>query len=330
MDQIRFADLFCGAGLFSGGFQAAGFTPAFAIDLDPKAIATYNANIADVAIVGSVSAMTATPEVDLVIAGPPCQGFSTLGRRDIADERNQLSLAVPGIASRASAKIAVVENVPPFLSSTSWAKMANSFRRFGYGVQTMVLNAKDYGTPQNRERAFTVASRIGKIEVPHPSTAHDPVTAGEAFMGISEEDPLHVWPPATELATKRFANIPPLGDKRDLLRIMPDECPTSWITLGTQATDVWGRIDADRPSNTIRCRFQNPSTGRYIHPYLNRTISLREGARLQGIPDAWKFSGDRTSIQRQIGNGVPVPLANAIAAKVMALIEQHNIFQAAA
>src|SRR3546814_6511144 len=79
--------------------------------------------------------------------------------------------------------------------------------------------------------------------------------------------------------------------------------------LGCQATDVWGRIDPDQPSNTIRCTFQNPSKGRYLHPIENRTLSLREGARLQGVPDCWTFAGRPYPVARQIGNGVPVPLA---------------------
>ncbi len=330
MLEIRFADLFCGAGLFSGGFLAEGFTPSFAIDLDHRAIATYNKNIDAVAIVGAVSAATIIPKIDVLIAGPPCQGFSTLGRRDLADERNQLSLSVPGIAARAGAKIVVVENVPPFLSSPSWAKMARLFRRYGYTVQTMIMNASDYGTPQNRERAFTVASKAGKVAVPNPTSAGNSPTVAQAFSNIHENDPLHVWPQSSELALKRFSFIPPKGDKRDLVRLVPELCPSSWQTLGAQATDVWGRINASAPSNTLRCRFQNPSTGRYIHPTLDRVISLREGARLQGIPDGWTFCGDRTSIQRQIGNGVPVPLSRAIAREIKIVMQSQISYQAAA
>src|SRR3546814_6594774 len=75
------------------------------------------------------------------------------------------------------------------------------------------------------------------------------------------------------------------------MRLAPELCPPSWERVGCQATDVWGRIDPDQPSNTIRCTFQNPSKGRYLHPIENRTLSLREGARLQGVPDCWTFAG---------------------------------------
>src|SRR3546814_15981226 len=97
------------------------------------------------------------------------------------------------------------------------------------------------------------------------------------------------------------------------MRLAPELCPPSWERVGCQATDVWGRIDPDQPSNTIRCTFQNPSKGRYLHPIENRTLSLREGARLQGVPDCWPFAGRPYPVARQIGNGVPVTLPVRVA-----------------
>jgi len=96
-------------------------------------------------------------------------------------------------------------------------------------------------------------------------------------------------------------------------------CPPSWAKIPSEATDVWGRMLLDEPANTLRCCFQNASKGRYIHPRLNRVLTLREGARLQGIPDDWVFEGDNAAISRQIGNGVPIPLGTAVARSVMAL-----------
>src|SRR5690606_16390875 len=97
--------------------------------------------------------------------------------------------------------------------------------------------------------------------------------------------------------------------------------PPSWKSIGCQATDVWGRIDPDVPANTIRCAFQNPSKGRYLHPTEDRVITLREGARLQGVPDDWTFAGRPYPIARQIGNGVPVPLAAAVARSIYDALE---------
>lgn len=133
---------------------------------------------------------------------------------------------------------------------------------------------------------------------------------------------MHYWPTPSQLAFDRISRIPPGGDKRDLMRTNPELCPESWFEIGCHATDVWGRMRLEGPSNTLRCTFQNPSKGRYVHPIENRVLSLREGARLQGIPDDWTFVGTPLSVTRQIGNGVPVHLATAVAKSVHDAIAQ--------
>ena len=314
--RITFADMFSGAGLFSAGATRVGMTPMFAIDLSKDAIATYNANVASVGIVGSVLDEHELPEVDVLLAGPPCQGFSTLGRQDPLDVRNSLALEVPTWARRTGASVVVVENVPPFLRSTKWRELADCFERDGYMIQTWELEAADYGAPQLRRRSFTIASRIGEIVKPKPLAASR-ATAGEVLSRpVSDGDAMHVWPTPKGVAAERIKLIPANGDKRDIMRVAPELCPPSWTTVGCQATDVWGRIDPDQPVNTLRCTFQNPSKGRYLHPTENRTLSLREGARLQGVPDNWQFVGRPYPVARQIGNGVPVPLAEAVAQSV--------------
>lgn len=304
--------MFSGAGLFSAGAARAGMFPAFAIDLSKDAIATYNRNIGPVGVVGSVTDERDLPQIDVLLAGPPCQGFSTLGRMDPLDERNALALQVPVWAKQTGASVVVVENVPPFLRSTKWRQLAARFRRLGYSVDAWELEAADFGAPQLRRRSFTIASKIGRIAAPTP-LADRQRTAGEVFnLPIAAEDPMHTWPTPTGIAAERIALVPPKGDKRDIMRVAPELCPPSWAKVGCQATDVWGRIDPDRPVNTLRCTFQNPSKGRYLHPTEDRVISLREGARLQGVPDDWIFEGLPYPVARQIGNGVPVQLAEAV------------------
>lgn len=315
--RISFGDMFSGAGLFSAGAVRAGMHPAFAIDLSKDAIATYNRNIGPVGMVGSVTDDHDLPIVDVLLAGPPCQGFSTLGRMDPLDERNALALQVPLWARKTGASVVVVENVPPFLRSAKWRQLAARFRRLGYSVDAWELEASDFGTPQLRRRSFTIASRIGRIAPPTPLVAPH-ITAGEAISRpILPGDPMHVWPMPKGIAAERIALVPPKGDKRDIMRVAPELCPPSWVKVGCQATDVWGRVDPDRPVNTLRCAFQNPSKGRYLHPTENRTLSLREGARLQGVPDDWIFEGLPYPVARQIGNGVPVPLAEAVNRSVL-------------
>lgn len=314
---IRVGDLFCGAGLFSAAFESHGAESAFAYDLDPHAIRSFCHNLAGQASVREINASTDKMAVDILIAGPPCQGFSTLGRRDPKDARNGLCLHIPQWAEDTCASVVVIENVPPFVQSTFWKKMATRLKRLGYELDIWELDAADFGTPQTRRRAFTIASRIGLPERPTPA---DRKASGTIFSkAIPKNDLMHVWPEATPLAKQRFALVPACGDKRDILRKRPDLCPPSWKRMGANATDVWGRMDPSGPSNTLRCDFQNPSKGRYLHPSEDRVLSLREGARLQGVPDHWKFFGHRTAITRQIGNGVPLPLGRQVAKQVLAL-----------
>lgn len=196
-------------------------------------------------------------------------------------------------------------------------------KKLGYESTQWTLNAADFGAPQLRVRAFGVFSRIGLPTQPK-RTAERHCTVREAFKGLTKKPHktgLHVAPEPGELALARFRVIPERGDKRDIMKRAPGLCPPSWLRMGTQATDVWGRMDLDAPANTLRCSFQNASKGRYIHPTEDRVLTLREGARLQGIPEHWKFHGDRMSIARQIGNGVPLALGRAIAKEVAKLFE---------
>ncbi|MDE1918031.1 MAG: DNA cytosine methyltransferase [Sphingomonadales bacterium] len=315
MQNLTHIDMFSGAGLFSAGFVDVGFEPRLAIDLSKEAVATYNRNLPAVAVAGSVTTFDQIPAADVLIAGPPCQGFSTLGRQDPLDVRNGLALEVPRWAQASDASVVVVENVPPFLNSAHWSELAAALEELGYGISTWVLDAAEHGAPQVRRRAFTIASKIGPIARPLPSPER--ISAGAAIGApMQVGDPLHTWPTPKGIAAERIALIPPKGDKRDVMRLAPHLCPPSWEKVGIQATDVWGRINPELPANTIRCTFQNPSKGRYLHPTENRTLSLREGARLQGVPDSWTFVGRPYPVARQIGNGVPVPLARAVAASV--------------
>ena len=316
--SLRVTDIFAGAGLFSAGAQRAGFHVVEAIELDREAVASYRSNVSGLIKHGSVQALSPSESTDLLIAGPPCQGFSTLGRRDPSDVRNALSLEIPRWARLSGAKVIVIENVPPFLRSPQWTKLVRVLRRGGYSVEIWQLDAYDFGAPQLRRRAFTVASKVGRIGAPAP-TGRGP-TAAAALAGLEgrtrADDALHTWPEPKGIAAERIALIPACGDKRDLIRLRPELCPPSWLRMGVEATDVWGRVEPNLPANTLRCTFQNPSKGRYLHMTENRCLSLREGARLQGIPDTWQLQGRPYPVARQIGNGVPIPLAAAVSRRV--------------
>lgn len=315
--KVPMVDLFCGAGLLGTAFRDHRFDPVLALDVDADCVRSYNANVVNVAEAATVGRVRAVRS-RLLLAAPPCQGFSTLGRRDTRDERNGLCLTVLAWATATRASVVVVENVPPFLESRHWRRMVRGLEGLGYEHLAWVLDAADFGAPQRRQRAFTIASKIGLPRRPRARAAR---VVDEVFANIKPSDPLHVWPSPTDLALRRFRRIPPGGDWRDLFRRAPRDCPRSWERLGTQATDVWGRVKLGVAGNTLKSRFQNPSLGRYIHPELHRVISLREGARMQGVPDDWVLFGHREAMVRQIGNGVPLQLGTAVAQVVAELFD---------
>jgi len=319
----RVVDLFAGAGLLSYAFQKEGFEVIRAVEINRLAAATYAANLSAHVEIGDVTRAQPRGRCEVLVAGPPCQGFSTLGRRDPRDPRNRLSLHVVKWAWAMKPKVVVIENVAAFLTSPVWKTLARRLNALGYAVSAHVLNAFDFGAPQLRMRSFTIASKR-PIDAPR-SVVRGQRTVRDAFEGLSLDPDgknHHYAPAPSQIALKRMRVIPPGGDKRDVMRHRPELAPPSWWTLNrVEITDVWGRMHWDRPSNTLRTALQNASKGRYIHPEQNRVISLREAARLQTIPDSWHFEGEPYPIARQIGNSVPPVLGRAIARTVRTALE---------
>lgn len=316
----RVVELFAGAGFFGFAFKRAGFELVRAIEIDAPAAKTYESNLGDHIELADVTKTTPS-RCEVLIAGPPCQGFSTLGKRQESDPRNNLCFEVIRWAKAVRPKVVVVENVEAFLQSTHWRKVVRSLTCLGYQVTSQVLDAADFGCAQFRRRSFTFACRSGEIQIRTPTRAKRP-SVREAWDGLSRNpdgDNMHVAPRPSGIALKRMKRIPPGGDRRDLMRVAPELTPISWHKLGPQVTDAWGRMLWDEPSNTLRTCFQNASKGRYIHPSQNRVISIREAARLHSIPDSWKFDGFASHVAKQIGNGVPPSLGFAIARAVRLL-----------
>lgn len=314
-------DLFAGAGLFSSAFVAEQFQVIRAIEKNAVAARTYRANVGDHIEVGDITEITPTGRCDVLVAGPPCQGFSTLGTRDKNDPRNRLTLQVAVWAKVLDPKVIVVENVPTFLISRYWKEIKAKLERLGYEVASIILNAADYGLPQIRRRCFVFASKVGLPELPAPF-GNKPMTVRQAWAGLPSEPTglnSHIAPKPSQIALARMKIIPPGGDKRDVLRLAPHLAPKSWLKISGQATDVWGRMIWDEPSNTLRTALLNASKGRYIHPEQNRVITLREAARLQTIGDDWSFVGTPYQVARQIGNGVPPGLGRRVARAVRQL-----------
>lgn len=269
-------DLYAGAGLFSYAFKQVGFQIARAVEIDAVAAATYSVNMGDHVDVADVARSRPTGRCDVLIAGPPCQGFSTLGRRQSNDPRNRLSLQVVRWAKTLRPKVIVIENVAAFLDSPVWRRVARRLESDGFRVDSFVLDAFDYGCPQLRRRSFTIANRNGQQVLP-PRRRRNLRTVRDAWRGLPSkpnDKNHHYAPEPSDIAIARMRVIPLGGDKRDVMRRAPHLTPPSWWRLSCEVTDAWGRMEWGKPCNTLRTALQNASKGRYIHPEQHRVICI--------------------------------------------------------
>ncbi|WP_315913291.1 DNA cytosine methyltransferase [Arthrobacter sp. lap29] len=351
--DIRTIDLFAGAGGLSLGFEQAdlGFRPILAVEIDDSAARTYKRHFGGTVETGSVTDVQVFPEADVIIGGPPCQGFSPLGKnRDDASraELNELWQQYLRAVRDVQPAAFIIENVPEFQKSDQFAALLHQMGtdpllmkyKFAYGP----LNAADYGAPQRRIRGIFMAVRdASEVQWPPPIT-HGPnsltdvpymtvrdaisdlpqyptATEPELFAGKSGiRQELHLKRNPRPTSLERYKAIPAGGNRFDLARNRPDLLPACWANKPTGTTDVMGRLWWERPSPTIRTEFYKPEKGRYLHPEANRPITHREAARLQGFPDDFIFEGSKIEIARQIGNAVPTALAQAIARHLYAAL----------
>lgn len=358
--EYRLIDLFCGAGGMTLGFaNAAGssFRPVWANDVNSFAVATYNANFGNHCVAGDIVSILENnadeiPQADIVIGGPPCQGFSLLNKNRRSDARKQLWRPFLDVVQLSCARVFVMENVPQILGSPECGEIVETAAALGFRVAIAKLAAADYGVPQLRTRAFIVGSRVcdpDKVfppkklfystrnraarnffefcENPRPwRTVRDAIGDLPAPVGteIRDDAPpldIHFGRNPTELSKKRYRAIPEEGMNRfDLQRLAPELTPMCWVRKKQGGTDLFGRLWWDRPSFTIRTEFFKPEKGRYLHPSQHRPITHREAARFQSFPDDFRFMGTKIEIARQIGNAVPPKLAEAVAASVTAVI----------
>lgn len=342
---LRLVDLFAGCGGLTAGFLATrGFTAVGAVELDVEAAATYAANFGDHMHVGDITgwARKDMPDADVVIGGPPCQGFSALGKQDPSDPRSGLWHEYLRVLRRVDPDFFVIENVPQFLASQQFNDLGSAATRRGslrgWRIEAHVLNAADYGAAQARRRAVVIGRRAGTPELGPPQrtsarlslrdvlggvapivTAVDLPTSRTFFRnrwlgGVYKMPDLHVTRRPTEHSRERFRAIPPGGNRFDL----PDHLKTpGWRRHTTGSSDVMGRLRWDRPSVTIRTEFHKPEKGRYLHPDEHRPITHLEAALIQGFPEDFLWCGSKLAIARQIGNAVPIPLGRAVASHLL-------------
>lgn len=346
----RAIDVFAGAGGFSLGAIQAGFEVRAAVEFYGHAAATYRRQVAnssgrkielfeqDILGLSPHRVMDegglVPGDCDLFLGGPPCQGFSShrLGKSGVNDPRNALLYRYFHFLEVVRPKMFLLENVPGLLQPkhadylSTFLKLAQNA---GYTVrEPIMLNARDFGVPQNRKRVFIVGynSNVVDFDVAWPplSTHGDPEvasirgpmipwrTAADAFAKPAPpRDPndLHMQHRAELIEV--FRSTPPNGGSRSQsIRVLP--CHASH----NGHKDVYGRIDPSKPSPTMTTACINPSKGRFVHPTMHHGITARQAARLQTFPDDFIFEGGLMAAGIQIGNAVPVELARYVIAQL--------------
>jgi DNA (cytosine-5)-methyltransferase 1 len=346
-------DLFAGCGGLSLGLESAGFHTVAANELEPVFCTTFALNHPNAEVIpGSIldpgvfqRIVAAGKEVDVIAGGPPCQGFSTVGKKDEADPRNRLFRAFLAAVDSIRPKIVLFENVAGFkrlYQGRAFDALVEALDRMGYTSEFRVLNAASFGAPQIRERTIVVAWARGIAQTfRFPEETHAPaadlfgrkpfVTMGEALgdlplIGMGEVSSVYSRNPMNEFQVLMrdraedalnehegpnhgprlmsvLATVPLGGSIQDV----PLELRPRGYFLNTYARLWW-----DRPATTITRNLGTPSSSRCIHPFVDRGLTTREGARLQTFPDRFTFAGSRSSKNLQIGNAVPPLLGRAL------------------
>ena len=358
---VRSLDLFCGPGGLALGFgQAArelgySFVSEAAVDADAGAVDVYASNhetrqrssrsvkeMIDFQVRGQAdkARFRYAPEViadelsdlrghvDVILAGPPCQGHSNLNNHTRrTDRRNELYLTVPAFAIAADASMVVIENVPAVIHDRQQvvATTTRLLEDNGYEVSTGRIMADRIGWPQTRQRFFLLARK-----------GHAPLAPDVVQAAIGEPVPRSVWWAIADLAD-RVADDPMMPEvglsdenraridwlfDNDEFNLPPSERPECHQD-GTTYNAVYGRLFRDKPAPTITSGFMTPGRGRYIHPTQRRTLTPREAARIQGFPDNYVFHPDssrpssKAQLGKWIGDAVPMPLGHAAGIAVL-------------
>lgn len=348
MEKISVIDLFCGCGGLSRGFENAGFNVILGVDNESAALTTFEKNHkgaktlnGDLSIPNTfniIERLVRGEKIDVIVGGPPCQGFSLSGPRNFDDERNRLYLAMIEAVHRFSPRAFVIENVPGMETLYNGEIKEEIIRRFeamGYNVNSNILCAADYGIPQMRKRLIFVGlkdSRV-KFEFPTPTTTPECyVTCEDALSDlpslefeIGSEIGEYCGKPRTEyqklmrgsmnvlynhVATKHTQMV------KDVISLVPEGGNYKDLPIGVGTSrkfnEAWTRYHSKKPSKTIDTGHRN-----HFHYRFNRVPTIRENARLQSFSDDFVFYGNKTQQNRQVGNAVPPLLGYSIANKLL-------------
>lgn len=353
-------DLFCGAGGLSRGFLDAGFEVILGVDFDDAALKTFEQNH------GKAKAMKLdlfnheniqqivdfvnleNKEVDVLVGGPPCQGFSLAGKREEDDQRNALYLAMVKTAALLKPKVVVLENVPSILSLYNGSGKKRIFRDFeslGYKMSVKVLYAPDYGIPQIRKRAIFVGVLDGVKEFEYPKPILNEDSYITSFQAISDLPSL-INDTDFDLNKTRQYMTEPTSNYQRLMRKKSKEVYNHYPinhhqkTIDNIAKVPDGGNYKDLPPEDAKKFKYNESLHRYssskpsltidtghrthFHYKYNRIPTVRENARLQSFPDDFVFYGSKIQQYKQVGNAVPPLLGKAVATKILEVLEDEK------
>jgi DNA (cytosine-5)-methyltransferase 1 len=342
-------DLFCGIGGLSLGLSRAGFSSIGGIDNWADAARTYEHNhrsqkclIADISKVSCDRILDFfgidIEEVDVMVGGPPCQGFSTVGKRDSRDPRNRLWQHYLGLVKQIRPAYVLVENVEGLVVMDRGGvceKIVSGFADIGYHAKWKVLRSADYGVPQLRKRVIFMAWLAGLVQPNYPSPLGPHVTVGDAISDLPKlksgesadryvREPLTAYQQArrgkaTTLCNHQAANHPP--HLVEILRHIPDGGNRKSIPDALQPKsgfhNSYARLASRKPAVAVTSNMRKPSSARATHPTQHRGLTVREGLRLQSFDDSFEVLGSRTSQYLQVGNAVPPLLGEALGSELL-------------
>lgn len=343
--MYKILDLFCGIGGFSYGFEMTGkYKTILGVDAWNIALNTFKLNHTETQIEeNDIRQLTNDywakykNSVDIVIAGPPCQGFSMSGKRDVLDERNNLFIEVIRIVKEVKPKVVVIENVTGLLSMKTpegkyvKEEIESQLRGLGYNVESKVLLASDYGVPQNRKRVIFIASLLDNIEFPiisHGYGLEPVVTVGDALSNIPDKEKKYL--PAKNAyqqlmaGKKTILNHEPIAHADNIIMRMKSvpqggnwqDIPIELGQGGGKHSNNYRRLKYDEPSITIK----HVSKSMMIHPIYHRTPTVREVARIQSFNDDFELTGTKYDQHQQLANAVPPLLGKALGESILKML----------
>lgn len=335
MEINKFIDLFSGAGGLLRGFMDAGLEPEFSVEVWEPAIKTHNRNYPQVPVWNRDIRTICNEEiekyngrVDLIVGGPPCQGFSTIGKRLVKDPRNELVFEFIRFVDVIRPKVFLMENVRGLLSANNGVikdAITAEFEAIGYKVKHEVICAADYGVPQMRYRVLFLGVRDDlNIEPSFPEKTHSKdnyAKVGDAIMDLVGQEnkfPNHVPMKHNDIVTKRIScikegeGIPKEGLPEEVAKGSRSDFTDNKIK---NFSHVYKRLSRSKPATTMV-----PGHNAFpLHPTENRSLTVREAARIQTFPDDVIFEGNRQNQCIQVGNAVPVKLAYKMAMHIKQL-----------